>query len=386
MRRERASESVTAGHSDKICDQIAASILDEAISQSREADQLPRVAMEVSAKGDLGKRRGTLMLFGEVTLPPGIMLDYESIARKVVGQTGYNDPSFGFWPGMEEVFVRITQQSDNIAAGVNRKRTGAGDQGLMFGGAIAGEGPEFMPLPIMVAHALTNRLTEIYGSNMFGYLRPDGKSQVVIGYENDVPVSVEKVTLAAAHDPSVDLPQVRQDLFKEVVVPVLDAFGFGLKKPDTQYVCNGAGPWHRFGPFADAGTTNRKIIVDSYGGRFPHGGGGLNGKDPTKVDVSGVLGARYVAKALVANGLARRAQVEVCYTIGQPDPDSINIETFSTERHPLSVIESKAKQALNLSVSGIIDGLQLWQPVYRRASVGGWFGRREFPWEQVPSL
>lgn len=386
MLEKRASESVTAGHPDKICDMIAATVLDNAITRSKPFKALPRVAMEVSAKGDRNKSRGTLLLFGEVTLPDEVTLDYESIARDTVAQIGYINPDYGFWHGMDDVIVRITQQSKNIAAGVGRKKTGAGDQGLMFGGAVENDGPEFMPMPIMVAHALTNRLTEVYKAGILGYLRPDGKSQVVIGYDNDLPVSVEKVTLAAAHDPTVDLPQVRQDLLREVVMPVLDRFNFSLRDPDGQYICNGAGPWNIFGPLADAGTTNRKIIVDSYGGRFPHGGGGLNGKDPTKVDASGMVGARYVAKALVANGLAGKVQIEIAYTIGQPNPDFVNINTFGTEKVPLNIIKKKAKQALNLSVDGIIDDLQLWQPIYRRAAVGGWFGRKEFPWEQSPSI
>lgn len=252
------SESVTAGHPDKVCDIIAAAILDAATTASLIVGSKPRVAIEVSAKGDMGKSRGTLMLFGEVTLPKGVKLNYEKIARDTIASIGYTDPNYGFWYGMKDVILRITQQSSEIAKGVGKKRTGAGDQGIMFGGAISGEGPELMPLPIMIAHALTDRYTQVFKQKVLKYLRPDGKAQVVIEYNNEHPVSVENVTLAASHNSHTKKSQVNEDLYKEIVKPVLDKFHYYLKDIKSQFTCNGAGAWTTFGPLADAGTTGRK--------------------------------------------------------------------------------------------------------------------------------
>lgn len=377
-----ASESVSAGHPDKVCDQVAAAVLDEAIAASAQIGRRPRVAMEVSAKG--WPEGGTLMLFGEVTLPEGVKLNYEEIARKTVAGIGYNNLNSGFNSNLQELLVRITQQSKNINHGVSGKRTGAGDQGIMFGGAVD-ETPELMPMPIAVAHALTNRYTELYQGG-FDWLRPDAKSQVVLNYENGYPVGVNKIVVAASHSGDVSLADVRHSLTQELVLPVLDAYGLKIDDLQKQVIINGAGDWTIYGPLADAGTTNRKIIVDSYGGRFKHGGGGFNGKDPTKVDLSGAVGARYLAKALVAEKLCRKAEIEVSYVIGQPDPLAVNINTFGTETLPEKIIYSRAKEILDLSVDGVIEGLDLFNPgkvKYQQAAVGGWFGRRQFPWEQV---
>lgn len=377
------SESVTEGHPDKVCDQIAATILDEAIMASNPLGLRPRIAMEVSAKGS-ETNGGTLMLFGEVTLPEGVTLDYADIARKTLTRIGYEDGNAGFSSHLHELLIRITQQSANIDGGVSGQRTGAGDQGLMFGAA-TDETPELMPMPIAIAHRLTNGYTELYRDGL-PYLRPDGKAQVVLNYENGRPVGVHKIILAASHDPLVDMGQLREDLFDRLVIPTLDYYSMHIDH-DDQLIINGAGPWTIYGPLADAGTTNRKIIVDSYGGAFPHGGGGFNGKDPTKVDLTGACGARYVAKGLVAERLARRVQVEVSYVIGQPDPLQVDIQTFNPDESSQKrrIIESRAKELLDLSVDGIIDGLHMFQPVYATASVGGFFGREIFPWEQIPS-
>lgn len=376
------SESVAAGHPDKVCDQVAAAILDQAIEVSAQIGRRPRVAMEVSAKGR--PEGGTLMLFGEVTLPEGVKLDYEQIARKTVADIGYNDPNFGFQANLQELLIRITQQSANINHGVSGCRTGAGDQGLMFGGAV-NETPELMPMPIAIAHALTNRYTELYKGG-FDWLRPDAKSQVVLNYENGYPVGINRIIVAASHDSSVELGFLREQLIKELILPAVESYGMKITDPEAQIIINGAGKWLIYGPLADAGTTNRKIIVDSYGGAFLHGGGGFNGKDPTKVDLAGAVGARYIAKALVAEKLARRAQVEVSYVIGRPEPLSVNINTFGTANRREEVIYSRSREILNLSVDGIIEGLSLFDPAkikYQQAAVGGFFGRKEFPWEQA---
>ncbi|MDZ4229127.1 MAG: methionine adenosyltransferase domain-containing protein, partial [Patescibacteria group bacterium] len=273
-----ASESVAAGHPDKVCDQVAAAILDQAIEASALVDRRPRVAMEVSAKGH--QAGGTLLLFGEVTLPNGVRLDYEDIARKTVAQIGYADSSQEFHSGLKELLVRITQQSADIDRGVSQKETGAGDQAVVFGGA-SDETPELMPMPIAIAQALTNRYTELYRGG-FDWLRPDAKSLVVLDYRDGYPVEVNRVIVAASHAAGMSLKDLRPILVKELIEPVLD--NYHLKTPQPEgIIINGAGEWTNYGPTADAGTTNRKIIVDSYGGAFPHGGGGYNGKDPTKV-------------------------------------------------------------------------------------------------------
>lgn len=377
-----ASESVSAGHPDKVCDQVAAAILDQAIEASAPVGIRPRVAMEVSAKGR--PEGGTLMLFGEVTLPEKVKLNYEEIARKTVAGIGYSAQNSQFHSGLQELLIRITQQSADINHGVSGKRTGAGDQGLMFGGAVD-ETPELMPMPIAIAHALTDRYTELY-QGKFNWLRPDAKSQVVLNYEKNYPVGVNRIIIAASHDANFSLADLRQELTWELILPVLDAYQLKITDPTEQIIINGAGEWTIFGPLADAGTTNRKIIVDSYGGAFPHGGGGFNGKDPTKVDLAGAVGARYIAKSLVAEKLARKVQVEVSYVIGWPDPLSVNINTFGTAKRPEKMIYERSREILDLSVDGIIDGLDLFNPEkvkYQQAAVGGFFGRKQFPWELV---
>ncbi len=374
-----ASESVTAGHPDKICDQIAAEILDQAIIACRPSHTRPRVAIEVSAKGNING--GTLLVFGEVTLPKGVKLQYENIARRTIAEIGYTDPNAGFHSKLKELIIRITEQSADINNGVTKKRTGAGDQGLMFGAAVD-ENPQLMPMPIVIAHDLTLTYTKMQKTKM-PYLRPDGKAQAVLVYKNGKPAGIHKIIIAASHDKGITLKQLRNDVIRNIITPVLKSHGFTISNPEEQIVVNGAGPWTTYGPLADAGTTNRKIIVDSYGGRFSHGGGGFNGKDPTKVDLAGAVGARYVAKRLVAEGFAKKVQIEVSYVIGLPDPLSINIETFDTEKKSGKIIEGRARELLDLSVDGIIEGLQLFQPIYRSASVGGFFGRDIFPWEQI---
>lgn len=374
-----ASESVAGGHPDKVCDQIAAEILDQAIIAAEPEGIRPRVAMEVSAKGT--PEGGSLMLFGEVTLPKGMQLNYADIARKTISEIGYTDPTSGFHAGLNELLVRITQQSSDIDHGVTHKRTGAGDQGLMFGGA-TDETVQLMPMPIAIAHDLTDIYTYLY-ENGLSWLRPDAKSQVVLRYEDGKPVGIHKIVIAASHDPLVHMDDLRHTVTEEMIRPIVDRYGLKIDDPAKQIVINGAGPWTIYGPLADAGTTNRKIVVDSYGGRFPHGGGGFNGKDPTKVDLAGAVGARFIAKGLVAEKLAKKVQIEVCYVIGDPDPLAIQVDTFGTEAKSKQIVEDRARELLNMSVDGIIDGLDLVQPIYRQASVGGFFGRDIFPWEKT---
>ncbi len=376
------AESVTEGHPDKMCDKIVATALDNAIESSAPLGIRPRVALQAGAKGH--ERGGSLLLFGEVTLPKGVTLDYETIARSVIRDIGYTDPSYGFYDGMEDVRILLTEQSVDIDKAVSHKKARAGDQGIMISGAFSGDGPELMPMPIMIAHALTNKLTQVFKSSELPYLRPDGKSQVVIRYQNGKPVSVEEVTIAASHDYHVEKGQLREDIYKKVVEPTLDPLNFWISM--EQLIVNG---FHSaFGPTADAGADNRKIVIDQMGGRCPVGGGGLNGKDPTKVDFSGAMAARYVAKALVANNLAGRVQLEVSYSLGQPDPRSVNIKTFGSRARGITEGElyKFQEKILPLSVSEIIDRLDLFQPRFASAAVGGFFGRSEFPWEQVPKI
>lgn len=387
--RKHGSESVTLGHPDALCDFMAGRIHDEALRYSLALGKLPRVAMEAAIKGDINTG-GFVALLGEITLPPHVTLDHLRIARKAIRDAGYTDVRPGFHDGLSDAKIKITAQSEDIAVGVDRKEGGAGDQGIFIAGAIKGEGSEeethLMPMPIMIAHGLTERLRDVRESGMFPYLRPDGKSQVVVGYNSrGRPISVEKVTLAASHDSAAELGQIRRDLQREVVEPVLDRFHFGLKD-DDRLIVNGTGAFSNYGPLADAGLTNRKIAVNQFGGAFRNGGGGLNGKDATKVDVSGAVFARYVSKALVANGLADKVEIEIGYTIGQPAPDYITIDTFGTQHVSLKLLHQIVDKTFDFSVEGILGTLNLFQPIYAQLASGGWFGRPGLPWEQVRSI
>lgn len=379
----RTAESVTEGHPDAICNRTVNAILDAARDASQPYGIDPRVAMECSVKGN--EHGGTMFLFGEVTLPRGATINYENVARQTVRTIGYTDPSAGFYDGFPHFILDITQQSSEIGQGVSGKELGAGDQGSMIGLAIAEDGPACMPMPIMIAHALTSQLTQLFKSGQLPYLGPDGKSQVGVRYHKGHPVAVEHVTIAASHSRNVKLGQVRDDLQRLVIVPVLDTFHFSINA-HTGVIINGAGAWTDYGPRADSGTTGRKNIVDSYGIRYPHGGGNFNGKDWTKVDMSGAVAARYVAKTLVANGLARKILIEVCYTIGKSHPNSVTIETFGTNRVPLAEIRKKARSVLDFSVGAIIEQLRLRDQTYAPLGAGGWFGREGYSWEQVSSL
>jgi len=359
------SESVAAGHPDKVCDQIADASLDAALIASPKS----RVAIETLVTTN------RIIMAGEVTCPKEI--DFEKIARRVVKRLGYTDPIYNF-TDEAKVSIYIHQQSPDIAMGADKD--GAGDQGMMFGYACK-ETKELMPLPIMLAHRLVEKMDELRETKKLSYLRPDGKSEVKVKYKKGLPVSIEKVVLAVPHNPKIENGQLKKDLFENVVIPVLEKAGFGIKEEDL--IVNGTGQWEIGGPATDTGVTGRKIIVDSYGGMARIGGGAFSGKDPTKVDRSGAYGARYLAKNIVGNDLADRCEVQLAYVIGQPEPLTKEIETFGTTKVSLFVIEDFAKKLLDFSVRGIIEGLDLRRPIYEKTAAYGHFGREEFPWEKV---
>lgn len=362
------SESVAAGHPDKICDQVSDAIVDAALA----IDPRSRVAVETLVTTD------RIVLAGEVTVPTAI--PYETIARDVIHSLGYTNGIFNF-SSHSPIAVYIHEQSPDIAAGVDTG--GAGDQGMMFGYA-SNESPEYMPLPIILAHRLVERMDRMRESGVLPFLRPDGKSEVKVTYENGKPVEVERIVLAVPHDPAVAAAAVKRQLIREVITPVLQAYR--LKTPPARdIVVNGTGKWEIGGPASDTGVTGRKIIVDTYGAFARHGGGAFSGKDPTKVDRSGAYGARYIAKNIVAAGLADRCEVRVAYVIGQREPLGKALEFFGTEHADVRTIEDYAWRLLDLSVPGIIAGLSLRQPIYRETARYGHFGRNGFPWEAVVS-
>jgi len=363
------SESVAAGHPDKICDQISDAVLDAVLK----IDPYSHTGIECLVTTN------KVVVGGEVKT--GAEIDYEAIARKVIKDLGYDKPFYHFDYRTAEVEVLIHQQSADIALGVDPG--GAGDQGMMFGYACK-ETKDLMPLPIMIAHRLVQRMDKAREKKIVSYLRPDGKSEVVICYEKAKPVKIETVVLAAPHDPKVEKEQMKKDLFEKVVLPVLEQYE---QKPIKikDLILNGTGKWEIGGPHSDMGETGRKIIVDSYGGMARVGGGCFSGKDPTKVDRSGAYAARFIAKNIVAAGLADRCEVQVAYVIGHQQPVAKAIETFGTAKKSQKFIEDFAWKLLDMSVSGIINGLRLRQPIYQKTSVYGHFGRKIFPWEKIVS-
>ena len=363
------SESVCAGHPDKVCDAISDAILDAVLEQ----DPKGRAAIETVAGAD------QICLFGEVTT--SAKLDFERIARDTVKRLGYTEPSWGF--SHESVFSNaIHEQSPEIAMGADQD--GAGDQGMMFGYA-CNETPELMPMPISVAHALTRRIDEAREQGELEWLRPDGKAQVTVRYEDGKPVAIEKLVAAVAHSEKVDAAKVRGDIIEQVFTPVLKKYGFELPK-DEDIVVNGTGLWFIPGPQSDAGLTGRKIVVDGYGGYARVGGGAFSGKDPSKVDRSGAYAARYVAKNIVAAGLAERCEVGFAYVIGQPRPLMQTIETFGTATVSEEELYKFKDKLLDTSVKGIITTLDLSRPIYSQTTAYGHFGKDGLPWEQVVQL
>lgn len=362
------SESVCAGHPDKICDQISDAIVDAALRYDFQA----RVAVETLVT------KNQAVLAGEVTSKES--LRYEMIARKVIQKLGYTNGVYNFHYAQSPVLVFIHEQAPDIAQGVDQG--GAGDQGIMYGYACR-ETEELMPLPIVLAHRLAERIDEVRQRSILGYLHPDGKTEVSVRYGKGKPVAVERLVLAVPHDLEIEPPQVKQELYKKVVKPVLEKYGFSLSQ--DKMVLNGTGKWEIGGPASDTGVTGRKIIVDTYGGMGRHGGGCFSGKDPTKVDRSGAYACRYLAKNIVAAGLADRAEVKVAYVIGRKEPIAKAIDTFGTAKKPDKLIQEFADRLLDLSVPQILERLDLARPIYQETAAYGHFGRDGFPWEEIAS-
>lgn len=358
------SESVCSGHPDKIADQISDAIVDAALEQ----DPKSRVAVETLVT------KNRVILAGEVT--SSAKLNYRKLARRQIQRLGYVDQMTEFGD-YSPITVLIHQQSPEIAMGVDQE--GAGDQGMMFGYACT-ETAQRMPAPIVVSHLLARAIDEQREKKLLSYLRPDGKTQVTVRYEHGVPVGVDRVVIAVPHDEKVDLNDVKADLFREVVTPLLDQFGWKIS--ESQLTVNGTGVWHIGGPAADTGLTGRKIIVDGYGGFARVGGGCFSGKDPTKVDRSGAYAARYLAQKIVREKLAERVEIGLAYCIGQAQPVMKSIETFGTAKVSERSLADFVDQSLDTSVSGILRGLNLRRPIYLPTAAYGHFGRAEFPWEQ----
>ncbi len=362
------SESVTEGHPDKIADQISDAVLDAVLEQ----DPMGRVACESLLT------TGLVVVAGEITT--SCYVDIPRIARETIKSVGYTRAKFGFDYETCGVIVSIDEQSSDIAMGVDK--LGAGDQGLMFGYACT-ETPELMPAPISLAHALVRRLSEVRRAGTLPYLRPDGKSQVSIRYVDGKPVRVETVVISTQHSPEVTLEQLRADVVQHVVAPTIPPAMLDPKR--ITYHINPTGRFVIGGPQGDTGLTGRKIIVDTYGGSCPHGGGAFSGKDPTKVDRSASYMARHVAKNIVAAGLAERCMVQVAYAIGVADPVSIMVETFGTGKVPTAKLEQMIRRHFDFTPAGIIKYLELRRPIFRKTAAFGHFGRSEpeFSWERV---
>ena len=377
MRKLFTSESVTEGHPDKLCDYISDSVLDAYLTQ----DKNSRVACETVAS------KGEVYITGEITSTANV--DIEAIARQAIKEIGYDNANLDIDYKICKIIVNISKQSPDIALGVDKSletkegedviSEGAGDQGLMFGFA-CDETEELMPLPISLAHKLSKRLAEVRKQNIIGYLRPDGKTQVTVEYDGDIPVRVDTIVISTQHNADVDLDTLKSDIKKEVINAVVSE---NLLDENTKIYINPTGRFVIGGPLGDSGLTGRKIIVDTYGGYARHGGGAFSGKDATKVDRSAAYMARFIAKNIVANKLAKKCEIQFSYAIGVAKPVSIYVDTFGTATIPEEKIVEQIYEKFDLTPRGIINYLGLQNPIYTKTTNYGHFGKLDLPWEKI---
>ncbi len=377
MRRLFTSESVTEGHPDKLCDYISDSILDAYFFR----DPYSRVACETVA----GK--GQILVTGEIT--SNAEVDIEKIVRDTIKEVGFDNSETDIDYKTCKVLINISKQSADIALGVDKsleekqgakeKSEGAGDQGMMFGFA-TDETEDYMPMPIYLAHKLAKRLTEVRKKNIINYLRPDGKVQVTVEYEKDRPRRIDTIVVSTQHKDGISMDKLKEDIIENVVKPVVPE---ELLDVNTKYYINPTGRFVIGGPLGDSGLTGRKIIVDTYGGYSRHGGGAFSGKDPTKVDRSAAYMARFIAKNIVANGFAKKCEIQLSYAIGIAKPISIYVDTFGTGKISDSEIVKKILNTFKLTPKGIIDSLDLRKPIYKKTTNYGHFGKKDLPWEQI---